>query len=264
MDFESSFFYYYIASLFFIFGAIFGSFANVLILRMPEEKSIVPRSQCNHCHQPIKWYHNIPLISWLWLRGKCASCGASFSIQYFIVELTMATLFSLAFVCFGWSWFLLEMLVFIFASVTASFIDLKHFILPDVFTIGGVFVGLIGAALNPERSFWDAVIGCFAGGGFLYLTAYVHYKIRGVEGMGGGDIKLVAWIGAVMGWPAIPFVFLVASISGGLVGVFLSLFFRRSLREPIPFGPFLTMAALVYAFLAEPTIVQSLFMVRTP
>ncbi len=168
----------------------------------------------------------------------------------------MACLFCLAFITYGWSWFLLEICLFIFASVTASFIDLKHYILPDVFTLGGLVIGLVGAALNPERYFLDALIGFIAGGGFLYLTAYVHYKIRGIEGMGGGDIKLVAWIGAVLGWQSLLFVFCVASIAGVVGALVLSTLFKKSLKDPIPFGPFLTGAALIYALASGPTMVQ--------
>ena len=172
----------------------------------------------------------------------------------------MALLFAMAYLKFGFSWFLLEMCIFIFASVTASFIDLKHFILPDVFTLGGLCIGLIGAALNPERAFMDGFLGFIIGGGFLYLTAYIHYAIRKVEGMGGGDIKLVAWIGAVLGWQALPFVVLISSVTGVAVTLLRSMLNKGSLKEPIPFGPFLTLAALCYAFFAGPTFVQSLLL----
>lgn len=249
-------FFPFVTVFFFILGAIWGSFANVLILRLPENKSILPGSACPQCGKPIRWYQNVPMLSWIFLRGKCASCSKAISPQYFIVELVMASLFCLAFLNYGWSWFLLEICLFIFASVTASFIDLKHYILPDVFTLSGVVIGLVGAALNPERYFIDAFIGFLVGGGFLYLTAYVHYRIRGVEGMGGGDIKLVAWIGAVLGWQSLLFVFCVASIAGLVVAVVLSTVFKRSLKDPIPFGPFLTSAALIYALVNGPTMVQ--------
>ncbi len=247
------------AVLFFILGAIWGSFANVLILRIPDGKSIVPGSQCASCGKSIRWFHNIPIFSWLFLKGKCSYCKALISGQYFVVELLMALLFTAAFLKFGLCWFLLEICIFIFASVTASFIDLKHFILPDVFTLGGLVLGLIGAALNPERSFIDGFLGFLVGGGFLYLTAYVHFLIRKVEGMGGGDIKLVAWIGAVLGWQCLPFVFMIASVTGLIAGLIRSSLKKGSLQEPIPFGPFLTLAALCYVFLIGPTLVQSLF-----
>lgn len=249
-------FYPFVVTFFFVLGAIWGSFANVLILRLPEKKSILPDSACPKCAKPIRWYQNIPLFSWIFLRGKCGSCSQPISPQYFIVELLMASLFCLAFVTYGWSWFLLEICIFIFASVTASFIDLKHYILPDVFTLGGLVIGLVGASLNPERSFIDALIGFLVGGGFLYLTAYVHYRVRGIEGMGGGDIKLVAWIGAVLGWQSLLFVFCVASIAGVVGALVLSTLFKKSLKDPIPFGPFLTGAALIYALAQGPTMVQ--------
>ncbi len=252
------------AIFFFIFGAIWGSFANVLILRLPEKKSLLPGSACTKCRKPIRWFHNIPIFSWIFLGGKCAYCKKAISHQYFIVEAVMAVLFCLAFMVYGWTLFFVEMLIFIFAAVTASFIDLKHYILPDVFTLGGLCIGLLGAALNPERSFWDAVIGFVVGGGFLYLTAYVHFLIRGIEGMGGGDIKLVAWIGAVLGWQSLLFVFLVASVTGSIVGVTSASVFKRSLKEPIPFGPFLTGAALIYALADGPTMVQWMIQISAP
>ncbi len=247
-----------LAFLFFVLGSIWGSFANVLILRIPDEKSIVPESRCASCGQAIRWFQNIPLFAWLFLRGKCAYCKTTISVQYFIVELVMSLLFMAAFLKFGLSWFLLEICIFIFASVTASFIDLKHYILPDVFTLGGLAIALVGAALNPERSFLDGFLGFLIGGGFLYLTAYVHFFFRKVEGMGGGDIKLVAWIGAVLGWQSLPFVFFVASVTGLIAGLVRSSLKKGSLHEPIPFGPFLTAAALCYVFLSGPTLVQSL------
>lgn len=230
----------------FILGAIFGSFANVLILRIPEGKSIIPSSTCPQCKKKIAWYQNIPIFGWLCLRGRCAQCKKKISSQYLIVEALMATLFLVAYLQLGWTWYLLEILIFIFASVTASFIDLKHYILPDVFTLGGLALGLLGALLNPERSFWDGFWGFLVGGGFLYLTAYVHFLLRKVEGMGGGDIKLVAWIGSLMGWQSLIFVFTVASIGGVAAAVGVHLLGKKSLKDPIPFGPFLTAGALLY------------------
>ncbi len=237
---------YFLELTLFFLGAIFGSFANVLILRIPEGKSIIPSSACPHCQKRIAWYQNIPILGWLFLRGRCAQCKKNISPQYLIVETLMATLFVVAYLQLGWSWFLLEILIFIFMSVTASFIDLKHYILPDVFTLGGLALGLLGALLNPERSFWDGFLGFLIGGGFLYLTAYLHFLLRKVEGLGGGDIKLVAWIGSLLGWQSLAFVFTIASVGGVLAAVSVHLLGKKSLKDPIPFGPFLTMGALLY------------------
>jgi leader peptidase (prepilin peptidase)/N-methyltransferase len=184
-----------------------------------------------------------------------------------MVELLTAVLFGLAWWRFGWSWTLVEALVFIFSLVVVSFIDLDHMILPDKFTLSGIVIGLVGGLLNPERDFLESVLGVVFGGGFLWAVAYLYFVLRKREGMGGGDIKLLAWIGAVLGWKAIPFVILVASVFGSVAGVGLILAKKNggSPREPtgaietsetsvedeippfaIPFGPFLASAALVY------------------
>ncbi|MES2963589.1 MAG: prepilin peptidase [Bdellovibrionota bacterium] len=231
----------------FIFGAILGSFANVVIYRMPLGKSIVsPGSACGTCGEPVKWYNNVPIFAWFWLRGRCASCKSKYSFRYALVEPLMATLFTAAAFRFGFSWTLIEALVFVFMVVCASFIDLDHMILPDKFTLTGIAIGLAGAALNPERDFLEALYGVLAGGGFLWAVAYLYFVFRGREGMGGGDIKLLAWIGAVMGWQAIPLVILSSSLLGSVVGLVLAARTKDGMQIAIPFGPYLAGAALAY------------------
>ena len=240
----------------FLLGACLGSFGNVVIYRMPLGKSVVrPGSACGSCGKPIRFYHNIPILSWFLLRGRCANCKQKYSIRYAMVELLTAVLFALAWQRYGWSWTLIEALIFIFSLVVVSFIDLDHMILPDKFTLSGIVIGLAGAALNPERSFMDAVYGVLLGGGFLWAIAYFYFILRKREGMGGGDIKLLAWIGAVLGWQSVPFVILVASVFGSVVGIATVLVRSRTQAGDesedvpsfaIPFGPFLASAALVY------------------
>lgn len=253
--------FFYVA----VMGACFGSFTNVVIYRLPAGLSVVrPRSYCWSCRTPIKFRHNLPIVGWFLLRGRCASCKTTYSFRYPAVELLMALLFSLALHQLGWNWFLLEALIFIFGLVTVSFIDFDHMILPDKFTLPGIGIGLLGALLNPEREFLNSLYGVLLGGGFLWAIAYLYALLRKREGMGGGDIKLLAWIGAVLGWTAIPFVILVASISGSIIGVGATFFSKKSTAaagsndsvapheavevEPfaIPFGPFLASAALIY------------------
>lgn len=235
--------------LFFLFGALLGSFGNVVIYRLPLGKSVVsPRSHCQNCGKMVPWYHNIPIVSWIVLRGRCYSCGTPFSIRYPLVELLTASLFWLLFHQFHLQWLTLEYGIFVFGLVVVCFIDIDHFILPDVFTLGGTVIGLIGAALNPEREFLDAFFGILMGGGFLWLIAYLYWLYRKEEGMGGGDIKLLAWIGAVLGWKAIPFVILTSSIGGSIIGIGLMLRNRGSLKTVIPFGPYLVGGALLYLF----------------
>lgn len=245
--------------IFFLFGAVFGSFANVLIVRLPEDESIVTPSHCRKCKKRVEWIDNIPIFSYFILRGKCRGCGEKFSIRYAAVELVMALLFAWSYSQLGMTWFLFEFLIFVFGAVTASVIDIDHFILPDVFTLGGLAIALIGAAINPERGFIDSVIGMVVGGGMLYIPAYLHFKIRGKEGMGGGDIKLLAWIGALLGWVSIPFVILSSCFAGVLFAVARLVFYRVSVNEPLQFGPFIAAGALVYVLVGQPTIVQWMF-----
>lgn len=235
---------------FFVIGACLGSFANVMIVRMPAGESIAfPGSHCRACKAKINWYHNIPIIAWLILRGRCAKCGARFSARYAIVELVMAVLFCLTFFATGLNVTLGERLIFVFMAVTASVIDLDHMILPDKFTLTGIVLGLLGALVNPERTFVDAALGVLMGGGFLWAVAYLYWVFRHREGMGGGDIKLLAWIGSLLGWSAIPAIIIVSSIVGSLFGLVLATRSKAGLRFAIPFGPYLVAATLAYMLL---------------
>ncbi|MCK6597625.1 MAG: prepilin peptidase [Bdellovibrionaceae bacterium] len=237
------------ATIFFIYGCLFGSFGNVLIYRMPKNESVIrPRSYCYSCHGKISWFDNIPIVSWVLLRGKCRKCGASFSIRYPIVEFLCGALFSLAYLKIGFHFYLIEVLLFLFAALVSSFIDLDHMILPDEFTLSGIVIGLLGALLNPEREFMEAFLGVLMGGGFLWLLAYVYFLFTGKEGMGGGDIKLLAWIGAVIGWKAIPFVIMSSAILGSIVGILYALKSKDGLKTAIPFGPYLVLGAGIFIF----------------
>lgn len=235
--------------VFFAFGAIWGSFANVVIYRWPRNESVVrPRSHCGKCGKPIPWFLNIPIISWFVLRGRCFYCKEKFSFRYPLVELLMGAAFALVFYFYGWSWFTLEALVFVFGLITASFIDFDHYLLPDVFTLSGIVLGLLGAAINPEREFLPSLYGVLLGGGFLWAIAYFYFVLRKEEGMGGGDIKLLAWIGAVLGWKAIPFVIISSSLIGTVFGLALAARQAKGLKTVIPFGPYLSLGALIYLF----------------
>lgn len=247
--FDQDIFYYVVFS---VLGAIFGSFANVIIYRLPKEESIVkPRSYCYSCKTPIKWYDNIPIFSWFILRGRCRHCKAKFSFRYPLVEIITAVLFALSYHYAGISWTLLEYLIFVFGLVVCTFIDLDHMILPDEFTLSGIVIGLVGAALNPQRQFLDALFGVLLGGGFLWGMAYVYYLLTKNEGMGGGDIKLLAWIGALLGWKAIPFVIMSSAIIGSVVGLIAARKQNAGLKTVIPFGPYLALGAILYLFGGE-------------
>ena len=233
-------------TFFFIFGAVFGSFANVLILRIPLEKSIVkPGSQCQSCHRDIKWFDNIPILSWIFLSGKCRGCDARFSVRYPFIELLMGVLFSLVFLRAGYSVLLLSYLCFTFALVVVSFIDIDHMILPDRFTLSGILIGVAFSFFVDEISLYDSILGVLLGGGVLWLVAYLYYVVRKEEGMGGGDIKLLAWIGAVLGWQSLAMVLLISCVIGALFGAIMLSKTKAGLKTVIPFGPYLAFAAIV-------------------
>ncbi len=242
--------FYYLLSFF--IGACLGSFGNVIIYRWPQGLSIVrPRSACPQCKNQLKWFHNIPILSWLFLLGKCNFCKTKISATYPLVEFIVGLFFVYNYFRFGQSIETIEYNLFVFALVIASVIDIKHFLLPDILTLTGIIIGLAGAAINPleSRSFISSFLGVVLGGGFLWLIAYLYEVIKKKEGMGGGDIKLIAWIGAVLGLKSIPFVILVSSLVGtfyGLLQILLSK--NKTLQNMIPFGPFLALAALLYLY----------------
>ncbi len=236
----------------FLFGSLWGSFANVLALRYGTGKGFVwKRSHCFNCQKIISWYDNVPILSWFLLRGRCRHCQQPFSFRYAFVEFLMGLLFVLTFQRYGFSISTIEYFVFIFCLVSASIIDVDHYLLPDVFTLSGIVLGLIGALLNPERIFLDSLAGLLLGGGFLWSIAYLYTLLRKEEGMGGGDIKLIAWIGAVLGWKSIPFVILVASLLGTAGGLLVMTRQKKGLKSVIPFGPYLAAAAILYLLWGE-------------
>lgn len=244
----------------FVLGAMVGSFLNVCIIRLPERKSIVwPSSRCPQCDQPIRWFDNIPIISFIILRGKCRNCGGSISWQYPLVELLTASLFVLLVLRFTNVVAVLIYMVFLCSLVVITFIDLKHYIIPDEISIPGIFIGL---ALNllPDKltggqlvsgSFLNSLIGCIAGGGTLYLAALFSLFVFKKEGMGGGDIKLLGMVGAFLGWKLAMMTIVVGSVLGAAVGVTLILLRLKGRSEYIPFGPYLALGAVLSLFCGE-------------
>jgi leader peptidase (prepilin peptidase)/N-methyltransferase len=232
----------------FIAGAVVGSFLNVCIVRLPERQSIVfPSSRCPSCTHSIAFYDNVPIVSFLLLKGKCRHCGVSISYQYPLVEI-LSGVFSLI-LCVRFGFLSLNYFIyFIFSAalITASFIDLKHRIIPDRITLPGIGAGLISSLLLPHLTFADSLIGAVAGGGSLLLIAAGYYLFTKQEGMGLGDVKLLAMMGAFLGWKAILFIIMVGSFTGALVGVAVMLLKSKDRRYAIPFGPFLSLGALSY------------------
>lgn len=232
-----------------VFGAAIGSFLNVCIWRIPEEKSIVfPSSRCPKCGAPIRPWDNIPILSWFLLRGRCRDCGGAISPRYPLVEL-LTGLLSLA-LCRLYGPGLPYLAAFLFASalVVISFIDLDHQIIPDVISLPGIPVFFLLAVFVMGVGFWDSLLGVLAGGGFLYLIAVGYELLTKREGMGGGDIKLLAMIGAFLGWQSLFFVVFMSSILGALVGVVLIATRGKDMKYAVPFGPFLSVAAAMYPF----------------
>lgn len=233
----------------FLFGLCIGSFLNVCIHRIPASQSIVfPGSSCPRCAAPIRFYDNIPLLSYLWLLGKCRHCKSPISIRYPLVEL-LTGFFALAvYVKFGLTLAALVYFVFIAVLVLITFIDIDHRIIPDILSLPGIAVFFLAGLLLPHLSWVDSLLGILVGGGSLYLVALVYYLLTRKEGMGGGDIKLLAMIGAMVGWKGVLFTIFVSSAVGTVAGLGVMLFTRQNLKLAIPFGPFLAIGATTYLF----------------
>ena len=239
----------------FIFGAVVGSFLNVCICRLPKSESIVfPPSHCTACDYRIPWYDNVPIISYLILRGKCRSCKARISIQYPLVELVTALLTLFLFMRFGPTFVFLVLFLFCSAMVVVTFIDLEHQIIPDVISLPGIVAGFIFSFFIPQIGWLNSLIGIVVGGGSLWLVASGYELLTKKEGMGGGDIKLLAMMGAFFGWKAIPFIIFVSSLVGSVIGVTVMLIRKKDAKLAIPFGPFLALGAVLYIFFGSQLI----------
>ena len=233
----------------FLFGTAVGSFLNVCIYRLPRKESVVfPSSHCPRCDTVIAWYDNIPVFSYLWLLGKCRNCGGKISLQYPIVELINGLLTLFLFRRFGISIAFLTLFVFCSALVTITFIDLEHQIIPDVISLPGIVIGFVASFFIPGHSWQNSLIGILAGGGSLLIVAYGYQFLTGKEGMGGGDIKLLAMMGAFLGWRSVPFIIFSASLVGSVIGIALMLAKGKDSKLAIPFGPFLAFGAILYIF----------------
>lgn len=228
-----------------IFGAMVGSFLNVCIARLPKEESIVyPGSHCPRCGHPIRFYDNIPVVSYLVLRGKCRDCGLPISIQYPVVEAITGLGSLVLFLRYGLTLSFLFYFAFFAALVVTTVIDLYHQIIPDVVSLPGIGVGLLGSLLLPGITFEDSLIGVLLGGGSLFVVATGYQWLFKREGMGGGDVKLLAMIGAFLGWRAVILTILISSLLGSVVGIALMLIQGKNMKYAIPFGPFLAAGAV--------------------
>ena len=237
-----------------LFGLLVGSFLNVCIYRLPLRRSVVfPPSACGSCQRPLRWFENIPVVSWLVLGGRCARCKARISPQYPIVELVTGVLFATTVALTPIGPLLAARLLFGAALIVLFAIDLEHQILPNVITLPGVVVGLAFALVAPPG--WRAsLIGAAAGGGVLYAIAAGYYYLRHEDGLGMGDVKMLAMIGAFLGWQLMLLTLVLASLSGALVGVAIIVFQRGSMKYALPFGTFLAVGAAVAMLVGQPMV----------
>nr|NJM01021.1 prepilin peptidase [Desulfobacula sp.] len=237
----------------FIVGACIGSFLNVCIYRIPENRSIVsPGSFCPNCQNSIPFYLNIPILSYIFLKGRCKFCQGSISIRYPLIEaltgifaVLLALKFSLTPAAVYW-------FVFISVLITISFIDLDYQIIPDRISIPGIFIFSSSFYFLPEMTLFQSFAGILTGGGLLYAVAAFYYLLRKQEGMGGGDIKLLAMIGAATGIKGVLFTVFTGSLLGTFIGILTLLYTKNSdTKFRIPFGPFLSAGAILYIFLGD-------------
>ena len=235
--------------LIFIFGLCIGSFLNVCIYRLPESKSIVhPRSMCPNCGALIRFYDNIPILSYVALKGKCRHCETSISFRYPVIEL-MSGIFAVGvFLKYGITFETAIYYAFVAALLVITFIDIDHQIIPDVITLPGIPIFFAASFALPEITAVESILGILIGGGSLFSVAWLYHLLTKKEGMGGGDIKLLAMMGAIIGWQGILFTIFVASAVGTVSGMLLMLKNRKTMKLAIPFGPFLAIGATAYIF----------------
>jgi len=234
-----------------VFGGLWGSFANVCIYRFPNNEGVVSgRSFCPNCKIKINWYDNIPLISYLVLGGKCRNCKKKISIQYFIVETFSIILFTSIYYKFGASLTTLYLIILSLSFLIIFFIDLKHFIIPNILTFSLMIIGFI-KSFDPNLNsmfpnYINSLIGGIFGYGIIWSIIFIYKVVRKKEGMGLGDAKLFGAIGFWFGWVSIPFIIFLSSITA-LIHVIPSLFNKsKNISSQIPFGPYIILATLIY------------------
>ena len=242
----------FLTIFFFVVGAAVGSFLNVCIFRIPEGKSIVlPSSHCFTCGKPIHFYDNIPILSFLILKGACRYCGTKISFQYPAVELLTGFMSLLLYLTFGLTFSFLFTFLFTATLIVITFIDLRHQIIPHAVTLPGIpffyFAAVFFRGITPIEGF----LGIMIGAGSLYFVAVYYEALTGREGMGGGDINLIAMMGGFLGWESLIYIILVASLAGAIIGITLMIWKGKDTKYAVPFGPFLSIGAVSYLFFGE-------------
>jgi leader peptidase (prepilin peptidase)/N-methyltransferase len=229
------------------FGALVGSFLNVCIYRLPLGKSIVwPASACPHCSRELSWYENIPVASFLALRARCRTCGAPISVRYPLVEALTAAMFAVAWWYYGPGPLLASRLVFGCALLVLFAIDLEHHLLPNAITLPGILAGFV-FSLFTEPGWMSSLIGIVVGYGVLYVVAQAYYRVRHEEGLGMGDLKMLAMVGAFVGWQLTLLTLMLASFGGTIIGLALIVSKRGGMKYALPFGTFLALGAAAAA-----------------
>ncbi|MCR4336646.1 MAG: prepilin peptidase [Candidatus Omnitrophica bacterium] len=254
-----------IAVFVFLIGLVVGSFLNVCIVRLPKEESVVqPPSHCVHCKTPILWYDNIPVFSFIFLGGKCRFCRRGISFRYPLVEFTAAISFLGLYLYFGWTGFFFAYTVMVSGFIVATFVDFEHRIIPDEISVGGMAVGVFLSFVFPElhgmggegilphlKSLGWSVLGVLIGGGSIYLMGLLGDAIFRKESMGGGDVKLMAMVGAFMGWKLALLAFFIAPFFGAVYGIIEKI---RTKDSAIAYGPFLVLGSLIALFWGDQII----------
>jgi leader peptidase (prepilin peptidase)/N-methyltransferase len=237
-----------------VLGLAIGSFLNVCIYRLPLGQSVLsPPSTCPSCRTRLRWIDNIPVVSWVLLGGKCHHCRAPISIQYPIVELVTGVLFVLVTWLTPMGPLLAARLTLVVILIVLFGIDLHHQILPNAITLPGIVIGFLFSLAGPPG--WiDGLLGLLLGGGVLYAIAWAYYAVRHEEGLGMGDVKMLAMIGAFLGWKAVLVTLILSSFAGALVGVGIIAFSRGGMRLALPFGTFLSLGALAAMLVGEPLV----------
>lgn len=241
----------------FILGSIVGSFLNVCIWRMPRGESVIrPWSHCVRCNKTLPWLDNIPLLSYILLKGRCRFCKVAISFRYFLVELITAISFVYLYRYCGISAEFFIYILFLCGLIVVTFIDIKHRIIPDEISVGGTMAGILLSIAYPPLQMTMSIttallrsfVGAIVGGGIIYLTGLIGDFIFKKESMGGGDVKLMAMIGAFLGVKLAILTFFLAPLFGAIVGVFVKIKYKTSY---IPYGPFLSLGAVISIFFGE-------------
>jgi leader peptidase (prepilin peptidase)/N-methyltransferase len=229
------------------FGLVVGSFLNVCIYRLPRRESIVwPASRCASCQRALSWYENVPVVAWLVLGGRCRTCRTRISTMYPIVEIVTGALFAGGYLLYGVTPLGFVRIAFGCAMIVLFVIDLQHRILPNVITVSGVPIGFALSLFLPPG--WrESLIGLVLGGGVLYVIGEAYYRLRGIDGLGMGDVKMLAMIGAFLGWRLTLVTLIFASFTGALAGAALLATGKGGMKAALPFGTFLAVGAVVAA-----------------